>query len=420
MTRRPYAGLALLVGMVSWLLFHAPGPARAQLGVFGTGDDPDGGDGGGLLSPRRFIDNPWKRDAGSGDSGPGLTDMFKRFQGGGGAYLRDRAPALADLVDSDASFLPSNGDGGSGGGFNFSIPSFGANVDAGVPDAGPVVAPVVLVARPFSHVTPVTAFQAPHGTVWARLPPASQTAVLAAWPLDPAGKPVAARMDALTREQRALLWRGAASTPGFSQGAAAFILSDVGTPVAARLVALGVRNVAGQRVFYAGFAAPRDGVQPVSPRVVLAASGNVGRFQLPQPPRAQVGRGVRASLAQLAAVGGLPFGRTRPPQVGAVAMAVARAPGGGRVELQVQEANPPAGMAPLCFEATVDARDKLLRHAPWSPVCDHLPVAAVDVDGDGQDEVLWREGMTLVLRRHPEGTVLDMDPPAAQDLQHVP
>jgi hypothetical protein len=391
----PWLGLALLL-LVGWMAW--PTRASAQLGVFGA-DNPDGGDGGGFLAPRRYITNPWKQDAGNVDSGPGLADIFKPFQGGTGGFLKTRAPAINDLMDSDASFLP-----GGDGGFGFSIPSFGADIDAGQKDPGPVVAPLLRVARAYDDVTALTTVRAPHGTVWSRLPDDAQPRLKAAWPMRN-GAPAPFRFDVLKREERTRLWAAASSSRGSQEGAAAFILSPVGTPVTAHLVVLGARG----GVFYGGFAAPRDGVQPVDPRVVMQQSGNVGRFKVAQPPRPSTNARLLAGLNQLSVRMGAPFGREQPPALGTPRVAVLRTSSGMRVEVQVQEARAPRSAPPVCFEVSLDGDGHILAQKDWSPVCDHWPVTAIDVDGDGLDEALWREGGALVLRRYPGGEVLDQD-----------
>lgn len=399
--RQPWRGLVLLGAVgVAWWVGSVP-DAHAQLGVFDMGSS-DGGDAG-FIEVKKYLSNPWRQDAGP-DSGPSWIDKIKKLQGGSTTgFLRERAPNIADMTESDASVMPWGGDGGSSLS-SFTLPSFGADIDAGVPDAGPVVAPAVRIARGTDEVTPFTAFRAPSGTSWGRLPLATQARLKTAL----AGVP-RLRFDALTRTQVRAAWEALTEERGWFQGAPAFLLSEVGTPVPARLVVLGILTRPDGPVFYGGFAAPRDGVQPVSPRVVLAASANVGR-RPPQLTRPAVAARLRDALDAYARQAPPPFGRDAPPRVGTLRAVVVRMPGTFRVEVQAQEARPPHASSLLCMELTADANGKVLARKDWSPVCDHHPIVAVDADGDGVDEVLWRDGPLRVLRRYPDGPTLDEDP----------
>lgn len=390
----PWTGLLLCSGAL-WLFFQTPS-ARAQLGVFSMGGE-DGGDGGFLSNPKKVLSNPWKEDAGNIDSGPGVMDSFKRFQGSSGGFLATRAPTIAEIMDSDASVLGGEDAGSLASRFDITIPNFGADIDAGVRDAGPIYAPVVLIARNSAEVRPVTSYVVPPKSVWALLPSEIDGALKSSLAGDGGRK----AKGELSRAEVEALWQSAARHRGWREGAPAFLVSDVGGPIAARLIALGVSP---DGHFYGAFIAPRDATQSLDPKVVLAASGNVGKYPKPQPIRQRTNSAFRKvvdlSLARL----GVPFGMD-PPVVGTLTSVVARGSKAARVEVHVRERR-----RPLCAELTLDEDGRLLRSAPWSPVCDHIPLTAVDVDGDGVDEIIWREGAHRVLRRE-DGSVVAEDPP---------
>lgn len=396
----PWTGLILL-GVLFYVVTRPPS-ARAQLGAFSLSGDEDGGDSGLLANPRKFLSNPWKEDAGNIDSGPGLVDTFKSFQGGSsGGFLQKRAPTIAEMVDSDASMFGGGDDAGSiASRFDFDLPSFGANIDAGVKDAGPVVKPIVLIARPVREIIPLTAFTVPYAAVWGAVPDGLNADLHAALRAD-GGR---VQGNALTKEQIAALWDTAARHRGWRAGAPAFLVGDVGLPVSAKLVALGVSR---EGRFYAAFVVPRDGQRMTSPRVVLAASGNIGKVTTPQPfrptPKPVFRDAIDAAIKRI----DVPFGMD-PPRPGATHTIVVKGLAGARAEVHVQDAR-----RPLCSELTLDERGQVTRSVPWSPVCDHKAIAAIDVDGDGVDEVIWQEGKRRVLRRE-DGTVVAEDPPGGR------
>lgn len=406
MTVRVVSRVVVLV-LVGWGLAGVVNHAHAQLAVFGLSDDagPEAG-------PRKLFTNPWRADAGNADGGEsGLAGMVRKLKGtgggGGSSFLKERAPAIAEWMDSDASILPGGKDGG---GMSFELPAFGAKLDGGIPDAGPVVKPVVRVARPREQVTPLTSLAVPPGLVWAAVPEAVQQRLPQVWPRREGGKPVPPRYQAWSAEERAKLWSLVAREPGWQEGAPAFLLGEAGRPVKASLVALGTRVDAQRRLWlYAGFAAARDAIQPVNPRVVLAASNNVGDAWPIQPYRTVPGERVRRLVNAWRDRLEVPFGfgKPRPDVVSAVSI---RADGGWLTEVHVQEAPHPGGRPPLCFAFTLDGTGRALNQPSWSPVCGWRPVAAVDVDADNLDEMVWMDGENLVLRRYPQGAVIHADP----------
>ncbi|MEW5851160.1 MAG: hypothetical protein AB2A00_20400 [Myxococcota bacterium] len=417
--RRPVPGLLMLAAGLGALVLSSR--AEAQLGVFGGGGD-DGG--GGFLSninPESgpMFRNPWRADGGpETDSGGGLASIFSGFKGGTGGFLKTRAPHIADWIDSDGSVFASDGGGFRQSLREFQLPSFGAAIDAGTPDIGPVVAPQVRVARPREQVEVLTSMVAPNQMVWAHVPPSVQQAMTTDLAARDGGTPKVLSYDTLTRAERTALWAAAAKQKGWSEGHPAFLLGESGKPIAGKLVALGARAGGdGKTWFYAGFVTPRAYMQPLSPRVVLVGTANVGRYPVPQPRRAEtVPPDVRAAVDAVVAALPVPQGRGR-PKVGRVQVVLPRTGTATHALVRVTEARK---KLPLCMTLSLDEKRRPRDTTAWSSDCQQGALAAVDVEGDGVDEVVWQEGERLVLRRYPGGEVLDEDPPSMAEFTQAP
>ena len=402
-------GLVAVAGLAAAAHLCSGPLARAQ---FGLGDDAtdggDGGDGGGgMFAPRKYFTNPWRVEAGP-DTDSGYEAMFRGY--GGSSYLRDRAPHLADLMDSDGGFMPAGGDGGGSTAmdFDFDLPSFGADLDAGVRDAGPVQAPQFRVALPRDWASPLTTLAVPHAARWVALPAAMQQPLA-----DLLGS---LNPSTLTRAQRRNLWRPVHADPLW-RPRRGFMVGSTGTPAPAHLVAVGYRLVDGRARFYGAFVTPRDGRSLTDAHAVLAATANAGPYAVPQPARPPLNPRFHKGVERLAVATEPPAGWPGPLRAGRVHAVVVRVKDGYRVEALVEQAGDVHGQPRMCLQLQLDGKGHLLKVQPWSPVCEPLPVAAVDVDGDGMDEVVWRSSQQWWLQRYPQGAVLDQDPPAKEQPQ---
>lgn len=413
--RVPAGGVVAWMGLLAAWLANPPNAAHAQLGFFGS-DSDDGGSGDAgdagpypFLRPRKLVSNPWKADAGpQGDAASGIESAFAPFRRG--SYVKDRAPAISALTDEDGGLLSSSG-GDAGGGpsfdFNVELPSFGADIDAGPRDAGPVVAPDLRIARPRDFATPLTSGSVPEGTRWARLPDTVQPLLWSTVQQNPT-----ASYSALTRAQRDQLWKTVDADARYRTHWG-FILGEGGAPVPARLSAVGMRAEGpGRAGFYGAWAHPRSERAAVGGVLVFAGSRNMGPWRKPRPLRTPVNANFHRAVGAVARATEAPVGIRGPLAAGQVDSAVIHTREGTVVEVMIHESRPPAGRPALCMDLLLSADGHILRRGTWSPLCDPAPVTATDADGDGVDEVLWRVGSRLSLRTYPQGTLLDEDPPA--------